>query len=92
MRRGESVAPEYVTKKQATAMRLLARRCPLCQVKMTDEPHRPNSKELDHIVPVTQGGTHTHGNVRVICRRCNQCRPKDGSDFFGQLPLWAFRQ
>ena len=70
-------------------MRKRARKCPLCDVRMTSKPHLPNSKELDHILPVNQGGTHTHGNVRIICRKCNQSRPKDGSDYTGMLTLWA---
>lgn len=72
-------------------MRAKARRCPMpgCGVKLTDVPHLPNSKELDRIVPGHLGGTYTHGNVRIICRRCNQLRPKDGSDYLGPVTLWA---
>ena len=78
-----------ITPEQETAMRKRARDCPLCGVRMTDKPQLPNSKELDHIVPVNVGGTHTHGNARIICKRCNVRRPHDGSDFDGQLTLWA---
>ena len=35
------------------------------------------------------GGTHTHGNTRIVCRWCNRHRPHDGSDFTGQVTLWA---
>lgn len=83
------VAVSDITAAQELAMRQRARKCPLCDVRMTDKPHLPNSKELDHILPVNQGGTHTHGNVRIICRKCNQSRPKDGSDYTGMLTLWA---
>jgi len=78
-----------VTAKDEQAMRLKAKRCPLCRVKLTDVPLLPNSKELDHIVPRAAGGTHTHGNVRIICRDCNVRRPSDGSDYFGPVTLWA---
>lgn len=78
-----------VTPEQELAMRRRARNCPLCRIKMTSKPGLPNSKHLDHIVPIAAGGTHTHGNLRVICRTCNLSRPKDGSDFTGQLTLWA---
>lgn len=60
-----------------------------CGVRMADVPFLPNSKELDHIVPLNVGGTHTIGNVRIICRRCNTGRPLDGSDYAGQLSLWC---
>ncbi len=71
-------------------LRAKARRCPLCSVRLTNRPDLPNSKHLDHIVPVVIGGTNTIGNVRIICRTCNLTRPKDGSDLGGyQLTLWA---
>jgi len=70
-------------------MRRRTRKCPLCSVGLTGKLNLPNSKHLDHIVPLNQGGTHTHGNVRIICASCNLRRPKDGSDFIGQVTLWA---
>jgi hypothetical protein len=78
-----------VTPSQELAMRERARKCPLCGVYMTSKPNRPNSKHLDHILPRNRGGTHTHGNVRIICFTCNVRRPKDGSDYTGPLSLWA---
>ena len=66
-----------------------AKRCPLCGGRLTDAPRLPNSKEVDHIFPICAGGTHTVGNLRVICRRCNSSRPRDGSDVQGQPTLWA---
>lgn len=78
-----------ITPQQELAMRKKARKCPLCGARMTDKPNLPNSKHLDHILPLNQGGTHTHGNVRIICLDCNIKRPKDGSDYTGMLTLWA---
>lgn len=78
-----------VTTAYERALRAKAKRCPLCSVKLTDTPFVPSSKELDHIIPINTGGTHTIGNVRIICRLCNQKRPNDGSDFIGQPTLWA---
>lgn len=69
-------------------MRVEAKRCPLCRVRLIDGPYKPTSKELDHIVPLNQGGAHTIWNVRIICRTCNVRRPKDGSDIV-QEPLFA---
>lgn len=77
-----------ITPEQEMAMRKKARKCPLCGVCMTNKPGQPNSKHLDHILPLGLGGTHTHGNARVICRTCNLSRPKDGSDVT-QVTLWA---
>lgn len=27
--------------------------------------------EVDHIIPTSQGGTHTPSNLRVLCRSCH---------------------
>lgn len=78
-----------ITPAQEGEMRRRARKCRLCGVFMTSKPLLPNSKHLDHIVPIGVGGTHTHGNVRIICLTCNLKRPKDGSDYVGQVTLWA---
>lgn len=78
-----------ITPAEELAMRQRTRKCRLCGVYMTSRHNKPNSKHLDHILPRNQGGTHTHGNVRIICALCNLRRPKDGSDFAGQLTLWA---
>jgi 5-methylcytosine-specific restriction endonuclease McrA len=78
-----------ITAAQELAMRAQARECPLCGASLTSEPNRPDSKHLDHIIPLGIGGTHTHGNVRIICFTCNIRRPKDGSDYSGPVTLWA---
>lgn len=70
-------------------MRKRARKCPLCGIGLTGKRNLPNSKHLDHIVPIAVGGTHTHGNVRIICASCNLRRPKSGSDYSGLVTLWA---
>lgn len=78
-----------ITPAQEATMYRRTRKCKLCSCWMTNRHGRPNSKHLDHIVPLGVGGTHTHGNVRIICRTCNLRRPKDGSDYAGPVTLWA---
>ena len=62
-------------------------RCHLCGCKT---PHRlrgsyePNAPELDHVIPLALGGTHTWGNVRCACRACNG---KKGARPLGQLGM-----
>lgn len=59
-----------------------------CRVEMTNIPYLPNSKHLDHIIPLNIGGTHMMNNVRFLCLTCNLTRPKDGSDLIQeQTPL-----
>ncbi len=78
-----------VTAEYERELRRKATRCPLCRIRLVDRPYQPASKELDHIVPINAGGTHTIGNVRIICRTCNVSRPADGSDYSGPVTLWA---
>lgn len=68
-------------------LRRRARKCPCCGVWMVSEPYTSRSKELDHILTLHAGGTHTLDNVRVICRACNLSRPKDARDLAIQLEL-----
>jgi len=43
---------------------------------------------IDHVLPVSKGGTHTWDNVRLAHRRCNTLkRDKVSSDSFEQLEL-----
>lgn len=78
-----------ITGEYERGLRAKAKRCPICQVRMIDQPYQPASKELDHIIPLNIGGTHTIGNVRIICRSCNGRRPNDGRDYQGPVTLWA---
>jgi len=49
-------------------------KCKLCGV---DTPRSLRGKtssrspELDHVIPLSRGGTHTWGNVQCACRKCN---------------------
>lgn len=82
--RESDVTPEWQQQ-----LRDRTRKCPLCEAKLTNDQYKSTSKELDHIVPINQGGTHTMGNVRIVCRDCNLKRPNDGSDIVGPVTLWA---
>lgn len=33
-----------------------------------------NAPELDHIVPLSKGGTHTNDNMQLLCRNCNNLK------------------
>jgi 5-methylcytosine-specific restriction endonuclease McrA len=89
-RRGaKTQGPIDVTLSHEAHLMAAARRCPICKTKLVAAPYLPASKELDHIIPLHAGGTHTIGNVRIVCRSCNVRRPKDGSDYLGPIALWA---
>lgn len=76
-RQASRAAYDELTPARELELRRKAKRCPIsgCGVKLTDEPYLSNSKELDHKIPRGMGGTHTDGNVRIICRLCNEKRP-----------------
>lgn len=62
-------------------------RCHICQKKTKRELRGSASKlapELDHVLPIARGGSHTWGNVACSCRGCNRSK---GSTPFGQLGL-----
>ena len=64
-------------------------RCQLCG-KMTLRSKRglphPRAPELDHIIPLAQGGEHSYRNVQCACRACNGAKA-DGPG--GQLLLFG---
>lgn len=52
--------------------------CQLCGAGPGDaDPFNPNRKvrlHIDHVVPISQGGTDRKENLRVLCSTCNQGR------------------
>jgi 5-methylcytosine-specific restriction endonuclease McrA len=55
--------PQGWTTTKAANMRRDRRICQSCGAKAT---------EIDHIVPVSQGGSHEPDNLRAICRDCHR--------------------
>lgn len=33
-----------------------------------------NAPELDHVIPISKGGSHTMDNLQCLCRRCNNSK------------------
>lgn len=63
-------------------------RCQICKRKTPRELiglQVPRSPELDHIVPLSQGGAHTYANVQCLCHDCNM---EKGATVYGQLRLF----
>lgn len=62
-------------------------RCHLCGVRTLKSmrgKHEDRSPELDHILPLACGGTHTFDNVACACRRCNLSK---SAQAIGQIRL-----
>lgn len=48
--------------------------CAYCGIETPERikgMNKPNSPELDHIMPISKGGPHTYSNVQLLCRACN---------------------
>jgi len=69
-----------ITTEWLTELRVLTVHCPTCNCEMIEDGLAQNGKTLDHIITLNTFGTHTMDNVRYICRKCNNSRPKDNSD------------
>lgn len=48
--------------------------CPICGVLLDYTPgiRARNSPEIDHIIPISRGGTNALSNLRVTCGYCNR--------------------
>lgn len=72
-RKRSNTTAEAIWKKKVFA--LDGWRCRQCKCKVQKENiYANNAAELDHIVPLSKGGTHTYDNVQTLCRRCNQSK------------------
>jgi hypothetical protein len=49
-------------------------RCQYCGQELTTKPGAPNSREFDHEVPYSRGGTSDIGNIKDACRTCNRSK------------------
>lgn len=61
--------------------------CQLCHKRLRPEDrgtYKDEAPELDHVVPLAVGGSHTWGNVQLACRACNNAK---GAEPAGQLGL-----
>lgn len=67
-----------------TPMEIFARDnwiCQICKRKVLKKPHpHPLSATLDHIVPLSQGGSHTKANVQLAHFLCNSRKREHGCD------------
>jgi len=54
-------------------------KCYLCGIetpKYLRGTHKDNAPEIDHIISLANGGSHTKDNVACSCRRCNNKKGK----------------
>ncbi|WP_413247018.1 HNH endonuclease [Sphingomonas sp. 1P06PA] len=64
-------------------------RCHLCHrstPKRLRGSYKPSAPELDHIVPLAKGGSHTRANTACACRQCNGAK---SDRVYGQPSLFS---
>lgn len=64
-------------------------RCGICGYKTHKTKrgtYHPKAPELDHIVAIANGGSHTWDNVQCSCRFCNS---RKGATDYGQIPMFT---
>lgn len=83
-------AKQSIEAERVSPLKVFARdnwRCQLCGVSTPQSlrgKHKPNSPELDHVIPLALGGEHTWANLQCTCRACNGAK---GSRPLGQIGL-----
>jgi len=72
-----------ITKDWLLDLMARTKECMMCDCELTDK-----NRQLDHITPLCVDGAHTTDNVRYVCAKCNQSRPKDGRDEIEKAELF----
>lgn len=64
-------------------------KCYLCKCRVViSGEYRPDQATLDHILPLSLGGSHTYDNVRTCCMLCNSNRSNNVTKPV-QIGLWC---
>ena len=45
--------------------------CYICKRKVRDLHNHPRMGTLDHVIPISKGGSHTYSNIKTCCAECN---------------------
>lgn len=63
-------------------------KCYLCGRKVVQSATwKPNQATLDHVVPLSKGGSHTYDNVKTACHSCNSNK---GGKILNDIQLTIF--
>ena len=60
---------KYITKELREAVKAKSDTCFYCGALLTE-----NNRTIDHIVPITKGGTNDYSNLVCVCNDCNQVK------------------
>lgn len=63
-------------------------RCWLCGQRMVKKRGEFNTVTVDHILPLSRGGTHSKKNLKGACKLCNKARGnKLPAEFFAGMAV-----
>lgn len=80
--------PTHSARKGAAlyAMRKHKRSCACIKCALCQRVFPADSIVIDHIIPVSKGGSGSTDNLRYVCKRCNRIK---GIDTDASIPLEA---
>lgn len=58
---------------------------PLCE-HCQENGHVTPAQEVDHIIPLEQGGTHDEANLQALCKPCHSSKTAREDDRWRQAP------
>ena len=79
-RSAERSTPNRLTQRQwRIILKAYANHCAYCDIEMTTtgDAYQLNYVTLDHVIPISKGGTNTRSNVVPACRACNKKKRND---------------
>lgn len=80
---GDSFDPYEIFERDKWCCRHCRRKAP----KRLRGTYHPRAPELDHILPLSQGGKHCKANAQLLCRECNQT--KSNGSLYDQTLLFG---
>ena len=57
-----------------TLIQVFGNRCVYCNVRLNREHSHDNQATVDHIIPLSLGGTNFQDNIILACFKCNSHR------------------
>ena len=62
--------------------------CKGCGINVVrSKRYKPNQATIDHMIPLSRGGTHTWDNLITLCHQCNSSKSNKTWDEWGSAPI-----